>query len=744
MSQLIITTDVSSIRPFFAEGTTENIKRYNQLKKLFENSKEYKIFAEPIPAGGQKIAWYTEFEGNIIPLRKLDEEEQEKAKGLLKTQLNKLYKTIITIIDDDKTRKKLFELIDSVLEIPDFNDIYIVQNASGEKNFCIVRWGFINEDFNAKQHLIANLVPLQVASITIRAIKGNNKIATNEKIFIEINDKLHEYTTNDKGKIFLEDVKLLNKIFAYQKSEDDKKIYEQEYTVENDSELTFFIGNQSIPKQNVYIQAMDEDDNILPDITLRIKYDEVEFTADTDTKGKIELGDLFVDTKVTCSQIKNEKEINSVKLEIKQGKSIYFVSVIKQKSKGRVTVKIVDESLKAIPLAEIQAKFKDGTTEYFSADEKGVFVIENVPYKEDVIFRQIVNKLPSYQQIIKFNEDKKLYEIRGKKVKTPNDFSKLKITVVNINNEPISNLRVQVENGEKTYQQISNNEGIVFFEKIDCSQKTTIKAENKGKKKTEEITCQGTDTEHVLKLGNKIGLLWLWILLGIILIALLVFFIPKVKIPKAPITNDTTQNVVVDTNKTVVVQGMHLTIKDIDGKNLANAEVKIDFANKTYTQKSDSDGKIVFKELLDTGKTITAIITANNFGEQKFTFKITKKKTIILKEQSVELSEIALPCGTNIKSLGYHSTIKTFNMHRVSGTFVLTYNMNRIPDDIIVYNGSSSNISTDKIIYKSNKPEQYIHRKNITFNSKDSLITIEIQGGDTTLTQWDFTVACPK
>jgi len=161
-------------------------------------------------------------------------------------------------------------------------------------------------------------------------------------------------------------------------------------------------------------------------------------------------------------------------------------------------------------------------------------------------------------------------------------------------------------------------------------------------------------------------------------------------------------------------------------------------------QKSDSDGKIVFSELLDTGKTITATITAPKMGEQKFTFKITKKKTIVLKDLSVEMSEIALSCGTNVKSRGYHSTIQTFNMHQISGNFLLTYNMNKIPDDIIVYNGPSSNISPDKIIYKSIKPEQYIHRKYLKFDSPDSLITIEIRGGDTTRTEWDFTVACPK
>ena len=83
-------------------------------------------------------------------------------------------------------------------------------------------------------------------------------------------------------------------------------------------------------------------------------------------------------------------------------------------------------------------------------------------------------------------------------------------------------------------------------------------------------------------------------------------------------------------------------------------------------------------------------------------------------------------------------------MHKVSGSFVLTYNMNQIPDKIIVYNGNSQNLSDDKVIYKSVKPEQFVHRKTLSFNSPDSLITVQIQGGDTTLTQWDFTVGCPK
>ena len=49
MSQIIKTTDISTIRPMFAQGASENIKRYGQLKKLFEENREYEVLAEPVP-----------------------------------------------------------------------------------------------------------------------------------------------------------------------------------------------------------------------------------------------------------------------------------------------------------------------------------------------------------------------------------------------------------------------------------------------------------------------------------------------------------------------------------------------------------------------------------------------------------------------------------------------------------------------------------------------------------------------
>lgn len=742
MSQLIITTDVSSIRPVFTEGTSENIKRYNQLKKLFENTKEYRIFAEPIPAGGDKVAWHTEFEGKIIPFRKLDEEEQETAKGLLKTEVNKLYKTVVAIIDEDNQRKRLFELIDSCIEIPDFDDIYIVQNANGLKNFCIVRWGFVNEDFNAPKHLIANLVPLKVATITIRAIKGNNKLATNEDIHFDFGGETHKYTTDEKGKIYLADVKLLEKISAYQLDEDDNKLYEQNFIVENDTELTFFIGNQSLPKQNVSVQTMDDNDNILPNITMKISYDDVEFVTDSNTQGVIDLGELFVGTKVTCSQLKNDKIIKEVEFEIVQGKSIYFANIKKQKSSGTVKIKVVDEANESIPYAEVQVKFQNGTEKYFTANENGEFEIEDMPFKEDVIFRQIINKLPQFQQIIKFTEEKRLFEFKGKKVKTPLDYTKVKITVLNPHNEPIPSLKVKIENGVNEHNQITDANGNAFFNKIDCSKKIFASIEAKGKKKREEVKCQGQETEHTMKLGKKLKLWWIWILLALAIIALAIIFIPKLDFNiQSPLTDTTEQDV--DTTKVTDYKGMKFIVYDENDSILKNANVEITYNDSVFSKTTNENGEVIFEELVDTNKNVTANISAPGYSNQLFTFKIQKEKIIKLSKESVDISEVVLPCGTQIESKGYHSTIKTFNLKKTQGKFKLLYDMFSIADKIIVYKGFAQNISSDKIIWQSPEYQKGLHSLYVDFEAPDSLITVEIKGGDTTRTEWYFTVYCP-
>lgn len=748
MSQLIITTDVNSIRPVFSEGTSENIKRYNQLKKLFSGTKEYQIFAEPIPAGGQKIAWHTEYEGKIIPFRKLDEEEREKTKGLLKTEVNKLYKATLDVIDDDEERNKIFNLIDSIIEIPDYDDIYLIQNASGTKHFCIVRWGFLNDEFNASKNLIANMVPLKVASIRVRAIQGNNKLAVNEKIFFEYSDNKKEFTTNEKGLIFLEDIKILTNITAYQLDKENERIYEQEYTIENEPEITFFIGSQAKLKQNVSLQTIDESNNILKKVPIRIEYDDVNFETETNQEGIYNLGELFVGTNLMCSQLKNKEIISQTSFEVTQGKTIYFVNAKKQNSSGDAQIKVVDEQNNIIPFAQIEVKYPDGKTEYFQSDEKGYFQVDNIPFKEDIIFRQVIDKLPQYQQIMQFSDEKETHVFKGKAIKTPFDYTKLTINVINSSNEPIPNLKVVVENGMKSSNQITNNAGIVVLDKVDCTKKIIVTVYNKNKKHSEEIKCSEQETNHTVKLNSQKGLWWLWLLLLLLLSGVAAFFIYNNFFNKEAtpvVVADTTENttIVQDTVPLVEVhEGMKIHILDSDSLPIPNADINIELDGQQINKTTNDKGEVIFTNLTDTTLFITAEVNASEYSNQRFTFKICYEKTLILSTGSVEISEQILPCGTQIESKGYHSTIQTFNLKKTKGQFKLLYDMFDIPDKIIVYKGRATNINQDKIIWQSAGFQKRLHKVFVKFDA-DSLVTVEIQGGDTTRTEWYFKVYCP-
>lgn len=743
MSQLIITTDVTSIRPVFSEGTSENIKRYSQLKKLFETNKEYRFFAEPVLAAGQKIAWHTEHEGKIIPLSKMDEEEQLNAKSILKNNVNRLYKSVLAMIDESDKRKKLFELIDSCIEIPSFDDIYLIQNSSGDRSFCIVRWGFVGEDFNAPKHLIANLIATRVADIKIRAIKGNNKFAANEKINVQINDVVKEFVTDEQGKLFINDAALLSEVSIFQLDENNVKLYETNFVLEKDIDFTFFIGNQSLPKQSVKIQTLDESDNILINMTIQVSYDDVEFTADTNEEGILELGDLFIDTNITCKQIRNNKPIKSETFGVKQGKNIYFVHFSKQTSKGDAKILVIDETGKPIPQAEIQIKYTTGVVQNLVADQEGKIILKDINFKEDVIIRQIIDKSPQFQRITKFSEDNKTFEFRGKMVVPQTSYTKLIISVVGKNDEPIPHLVVNVENGVKGYNAITNEHGIAIIENINCLESKVVNVNHKGRKmQVSGFECQSPETHLTVKFGNNFGLTWLWIILAILAVILAVYFISKIDF--SSFNKKTNTNTVVDTVKVEQPKGMKIIVIDTSNNPIENCKIELKYNDSVYTLNTDKKGVAIFEKVADTTKMATLYITTANFMSQMLTIKVVHEKTIKLTNESTEFSEEIIPCGTTVKSQGYHSTIKTFKLLSNKGIIGVTYNMYDIPDKLIVYNGPSSMISTQKIIWQSSTMQKNYHAINVNFNSPDSLITVEIQGGDTVKTEWYFKVWCEK
>ena len=215
MSQPIITTDISSVRPVFTAGTSENIKRYDQLKKFFEEGKEYTILAKPIPAGKDKITWHTEFDGNPEPFNKLTEEDQKTAKGRLKYQVNRMYKAAYYHLrkGNKKEIDEIFEILDSCIEIPDFDNIFRITNPNGKVNYVLIRWGFIGDDFNSGSGIIKKLVPIKVDTVKIKVL-DNGTPAANKKVVVNHIGRIYQLQTDSMGYACVEDVPLGDKFTA--------------------------------------------------------------------------------------------------------------------------------------------------------------------------------------------------------------------------------------------------------------------------------------------------------------------------------------------------------------------------------------------------------------------------------------------------------------------------------------------------------------------------------------------------
>lgn len=742
MSQLITTSNISSIRPVFKDEPAENIKRYIQIKKIFEANGEYNFFAEPVIAAGQKISWHTEYEGKIQAYAKLSDEEKQTTLSILKNQVNKIYKAILAYTEDERQRKNLFELIDYCIEIPSYDDIYIVQNSNGKRNFCIVNWGFIMDNFNAPTGLIAKLIPLKVADLSIKVIKGNNKIAVNQSLNIVIsnNDKL--YTTDENGKIFINDISLNSNITIYNIDEKNNRKNEENFLLEDDLEIIYNIEKDNLPKQEVMIQTIDEKDNILPNVNVKIKYEDVEFISETDKEGKLFIGELYTETQVSCTQISNGKEIKKEQFSVKQGKQIYFIYLISETQKGPATINIINENRKPIPFANIQVKSNDGVVKNYTADENGTVTIDMLKYKEDLVVRQIIDNSAQFQRIIKFTQENNTAEFIGKEIVPNHLFSKVHITLLDNQNQPVPNLIVMLENGLKTHNFYSNDQGVATFENINCAEPTKAIVEYKGKKYEKIIDCSQGKTELTMKLSSGMNLKWLWwLLLGILLLGL-IYLLTTIDYKKIFPQKD--NNVVI--TDTVVVEkpktGMIINVVDTNNSAISNANVIVSFNDSTFSFKTDEKGQVQIEKLTDTTKNVLIKVFSKGFQPTEQTFRICKHRKIVLSNISQEITETIYPCGTTIKSAGYRSTIKTFKMPSNKGIVGISYDMYQIADRIIIYNGPVWTINTSKIIWESPKFQSNYHAININYESVDSLITVEIKGGDTTRTEWYFKVWC--
>lgn len=828
MNQPIITTDISSIRPVFDSGTGENIKRYKQLQKMFSQNKEYSVLAEPMPAGGDKLTWFTKFEGVLTPYSKLSADEQNNAKGKIKYQVNKLYKATFRQLYKGGVNdvRDMFAILDAVIEIPDYEDIWRVKAKSGEENYVLINWGFTSDDFNAHNNLIQKLVPVKVDTVKIKVIK-NGKAVSGENISVNYKDTNISLVSDKNGFAYIEDINLG---FDFKVSSADKKVI-TDYIVDGRDEYEFVQGEK---KCSMKFSVIDSKGNPMPNEEMNYIYQGKNYFVKTDDKGMMVISDIAEGAQIELSQknntatyICNEGEnyifngttdnadievsllCNNRKIEERlslkfsyQGRSIELnsfngvvnlenmptdtdfnisttgegyrpqstniqtvaglnkveLTLMRMSKGGSMIIRVVDAASNPIADTQIKNEFGDKKVTLIT-DVNGEIVLDGVNFNDEVVCTQIINGLGNSRCNFVFTEEKNIYILKGLKIPEKSVISNLEIHVTDSKKRDIPNLRINTDDGHVITNRITDNTGRVLFKDIKRNKKISISTEYKNKTTTLEYECKEQEEFVHITVGGSRYIFLLWLIPLLLILAGIIFYLfgDKIKeyMASSPAIVDTTQMAKADTlnaadtiaiEKPVVNTGIKIIVSDEKSGNIIkNAKVELSYKDTTVSCVTDNNGTAQFADVpQDTLMQISAKVNADGFSEFIGNFTYQTEKEIKLNQASSEVSDVSVSCGTEVKSKGYHSTIQTVNVKKKKGILTLGFATWDIPDEVIVYKGKASDISEDKIIWKSKGFVKGGYRKvSFSYKTTDGIITVRVNGGDDSKTEWYFKVYCP-
>ncbi len=745
MKQPISITDISSIRPMFSQGASENIKRYQQLKKLFEREKNYLVFAEPVPAGGNKISWHTEFDGNIVHFNELSNAEKETTKGKLKYQINQLYKNVIKHLTTEKQKQEdLFNLLDSCIEIPDYEDILIIRKDNGDQNFVIIRWGFTSDNYNAETGLIQKIIPIKVLDIDLKTIYSDNSSAPNQRIILNYHDQERNLISNEKGQAYLQDIPFFTPIKAWQEDSDLKKINIQEYICDDRDNYLFRIA---LPNKNIKIELVDKKNKPIKNVLAFLEYDGNKIEVKTNKKGQIELNDVPIGTQITIYQHLSEPS----QFVCEANKDLYKIIGTPPHFSMRFLVQ--DDKDHFIENAHINFKVGDNIYRK-TANEYGNIILENMFVDNEVIAEQIIDGEIASSQIFTCQGQNTVNKIIGVRPTEPESvtlhtLATMQFQFVNAKNDYLDNFDVTFEYDGEQYVKQTNSMGIITFSNFKINSEILVKAKYHEDTFEKKYICQSNNEFHQIMLGERKISIWVWLLplLLLLLAALAYFLYPffidwKNNLAIVPPVADTTE--VMPPPEEIAQPDMRISIIDNETrKPIENAQIDLVFYNAKQSETTDSIGEAGFFNV-PIDSLIRASVKADSYKELKTSFVFLKNKTIYLsKEASFEVSEVPLDCGSLTESGGFGTTIKVYRMKMEKGRFKLFFNMFDLPDKLIIYNGSADKRSPENIIWQTKGAVRNINNLYIEFNSPDSLITVETVGLQDK-TEWIYKIFCPR
>ncbi len=736
MAQLISISKISQLNFLCSQSDDifqEYQKAYQKLEQILDNEKIL-FFAQPQQKGEDQISWLTNIEGNIFTFPKA-QETIERPLELLEQQANALYMHIIDKIQDSQKRLEYINLLDKCLTINSQNDIYLIINTDGKKQFCITGWG---SNSKGKINILNSIVNAKKTNIKIK-ITQNNKPLAKKNIEIKLDeDQTLNLISDEHGYVYINDIELLKEFTVIER--DATKIIKQRKYIVDRTEFKFEVKSNTIPK--VIIKAVDSNGNPLKSTDFVVKIGEKKLNLKTDENGILELSDVPVESQITVyQQISAAKNISKT-YKISSDSDVTLKFVGEKLSGNYLIIKVIDANGKPFPGAQMEIKIGDRTIRKDS-NEQGIVLIQDLPLNTNIQIRQLINGVASYQKNMQYTGEVK--EVTFKSHETRKILKEIKVRLLNARNNPVKNVSIKLKNGYDWQFAITDAQGFATFTKVNCAEPVSVEIKHRHYEIKRQLDCTEQQEFEISLAPQKHSKALLWIILGIIglaIIAGIIAVIPKNISINTELNKNSHNTVHQDTQATVAPKPKPIESKIyvLDHFTLApvtNFNVLVD-SNLIVEKKLDS-GYFVLRLPQDTSINLT--ITAPNYDTLSLKFKPTAQFTTYLNSKDLYIAQDTT-CNAFIYSRPIRNYIQTIKFKQPVSSFRLKFIKRYVSDQIFIYRGNKDQMSTSNLIWQYTTVEPDTLTSTINLQTADSLITIAIKAGEAHTPLWRYKIYC--
>ncbi len=352
---------------------------FNQLKATFPEGKEYRLFAEPIISGG-KIMWMTEYEGSLLNISQLSDEQQSNVKNLLTEKIKKL---IVAAKQYDET--KLVEFLYKCIEIPSLKDIFVVRNNNIDQ-VVLIQWGFLSDVPGADKGILDKIINAKKVPMVFKVRYEDETIAKGVEVSFEFEGKKEIHRSNEEGVIMLEEVKIAGYVKAYELYQ-NQAINMQGYTCYEYGDYVITV----MLRLDMLFRVKGSNDLPMPNEKFLLKYDESETELTTNESGEFMLPQVPSGKQVSAWQTEEGKIINSNNFIADKEKEFYLIvieipeeevvappsPVVEEEKTHDMKFKVIDNKNNVIADAEVKVRYGTNTQTLFT-DSEGYAVLKGV------------------------------------------------------------------------------------------------------------------------------------------------------------------------------------------------------------------------------------------------------------------------------------------------------------------------------------------------------------------------------